>query len=150
MELGHILWPSDPVTREFSDPETQLTRWPCCTMNSKCRLMCEEIFSGQRIFNDHRYKVKVHCTDWHPVISVQQQTPDNDFCRLTNYELLRWLVETPSRDFAHYRLSGGRRIFTTCQELTSWHVDTCHEVSSWHVVNILRAAWSRVRSPPVH
>jgi len=44
-------------------------------------------------------------------------------CRLTNYELLRWLVETPSRDFAHYRLSGGHRIFTTCQELTSWHVD---------------------------
>ena len=29
-------------------------------------------------------------------------------CRLTNYELLRLLVETPSRDFAHYRLSGGR------------------------------------------
>ena len=44
-------------------------------------------------------------------------------CRLTNYELLRWLVESPSRDFAHYRLSGGRRIFKTCQELTSWHVD---------------------------
>ena len=34
---------------------------------------------------------------------------------LTNYELLRWVVETPSRDFAHYRLSGGRRIFITCQ-----------------------------------
>ena len=72
-------------------------------------------------------------------------------CRLTKYELLRWLVETPSRDFAHYRLSGGRRrIFTTCQELTSWHVDTCHEVSSWHVVNILRAAWSRLRFPADH
>ena len=26
MELGHILWPSDPVTLESSDPETQLTR----------------------------------------------------------------------------------------------------------------------------
>ena len=26
MELGHILRPSDPVTRESSDPETQLTR----------------------------------------------------------------------------------------------------------------------------
>ena len=64
-------------------------------------------------------------------------------CRLTNYELLRWLVETPSRDFAYYRLSGGRRIFTTCRELTSWHVDTCHEVSSWHVVNILRPPDSR-------
>ena len=57
------------------------------------------------------------------------------YCRLTNYELLRWLVETPSRDSAHYRLSGGRRIFTTCQELTSWHVDTCHEVSSWHLTD---------------
>jgi len=32
----------------------------------------------------------------------------NPHCRLTNYELLRRLVETPSRDFAHYRLSGGR------------------------------------------
>ena len=74
----------------------------------------------------------------------------NIYCRLTNYELLRWLVETPSRDFAHYRLSWGRRIFTTCQEVTSRHVDTCHEVRSWHVVNILRAAWSRVRSPPDH
>jgi len=45
MELGHILWPSDPVTRESSDPETQLTRWPCSIMNSKCWLMC----SGVRI-----------------------------------------------------------------------------------------------------
>ena len=35
-------------------------------------------------------------------------TVDKLCCRLTNYELLRWLVETPSRDFAHYRLSGGR------------------------------------------
>jgi len=31
---------SDPVTRESSDTETQLTRWPCSVMNSKCRLMC--------------------------------------------------------------------------------------------------------------
>jgi len=30
--------PSDPVTRESSDPETQLTRRPCSIMNSKCRL----------------------------------------------------------------------------------------------------------------
>jgi len=41
MELGHILWGSDPVTRESSDPETQLTRWPCSIMNSKCRLMLQ-------------------------------------------------------------------------------------------------------------
>ena len=41
MELGHILWPSDPVTRESSDSETQLTRWRCSIMNSKCRLMLQ-------------------------------------------------------------------------------------------------------------
>jgi len=49
IELGHIYWPSDPLTRESSDPETQLTWWPFSIMNSKCRLMCEEVFSGQRI-----------------------------------------------------------------------------------------------------
>jgi len=43
MELGHILWPIDPVTRESSDPETQLTRWPGSIMNSKCRLMCRGV-----------------------------------------------------------------------------------------------------------
>ena len=29
---------------------------------------------------------------------------DNYFCRMTNYELLRWLVETPSRDIYHDRM----------------------------------------------
>jgi len=38
-----ILWPSDSVTRESSDPETQLTRWPFSIMNSKCRLMCRGV-----------------------------------------------------------------------------------------------------------
>jgi len=50
MELGHILWPSDPVTRESSDPETQLTRWPCSIMNSKCRLMLQtNVCNGQEV-----------------------------------------------------------------------------------------------------
>ena len=31
------------------------------------------------------------------------------FCRPTNYELLRWLVETPSRDFEHYRMTDDSR-----------------------------------------
>jgi len=61
-------------------------------------------------------------------------------CRPTNYELLRWLVETPSRDFEHYQMSGGSltcyRIFITCQT-TSWHVEKYQEVV-WHVINILR------------
>jgi len=50
MELGHILWPSDPVTWESSDSETQLTRWPCSIMNSKCRLMLQtNVCNGQEV-----------------------------------------------------------------------------------------------------
>ena len=50
-ELGHILWPSDPVTRESSDPETQLTRWPCSIMNSKCRLTLQtNVCNGQEVY----------------------------------------------------------------------------------------------------
>ena len=30
-------------------------------------------------------------------------------CRPTNYELLRWLVETPSRDFEQYRMTDDSR-----------------------------------------
>jgi len=56
MELGHILWPSDPVTRKFSDPETPLTRWPCSIMNSKiCRLMMQtNVCNGQEVANFYR------------------------------------------------------------------------------------------------
>ena len=50
MELGHILWPSDPVTRESSDPETQLTWWSCSIMNSKCRLMLQtDVCNGKEV-----------------------------------------------------------------------------------------------------
>jgi len=40
----------DPVTRESSDPETPLTRWPCSIMNSKCRLMLQtNTCNGQEV-----------------------------------------------------------------------------------------------------
>jgi len=40
----------DPVTRESSDPETLLTRWPCSIMNSKCRLMLQtDVCNGQEV-----------------------------------------------------------------------------------------------------
>jgi len=39
------------------------------------------------------------------VTSQQAVHPHHlDQCRMTNYELLRWLVETPSRDVEHYRM----------------------------------------------
>ena len=40
----------DPATWESSDPETQLTRWPCSIMNSKCRLMLQtNVCNGQEV-----------------------------------------------------------------------------------------------------
>ena len=41
------------VTQRPSDPRIQRLGDPV-VMNSKCRLMCEEVFSGQRIYNNHR------------------------------------------------------------------------------------------------
>jgi len=54
-------------------------------------------------------------------------------CRMTNYELLRWLAEMPSRDIHHYRMLNhvsGRRfnIFWTVQQ---------SEISNCHVTAIL-------------
>ena len=64
-EPGHILRPSDPVTRESSDPEIQLTRWPCSIMNSKCRPMCRgvriELFTA-RVLCRVSYGVLEYCT----------------------------------------------------------------------------------------
>jgi len=55
MELGHILWPSDQVTLESSDPETQLTRWPCSIMNSSIDLCCRQTFAmGKRFASFYR------------------------------------------------------------------------------------------------
>jgi len=46
----------DPVTRESSDPETQLTRWPCSIMNSKCWLMLHT-----NVCNDKRFASFYRC-----------------------------------------------------------------------------------------
>jgi len=46
MELGHIFWPSDPVTRESKDPETQLTHVDLC---------CRQMFAmGKRFASFYR------------------------------------------------------------------------------------------------
>jgi len=43
-------------------------------------------------------------------VAMQVSTPRNIlFCRMTNYELLRWLVETRSRDVGHYRMINASR-----------------------------------------
>ena len=83
--------PSDPgIQRQL---ETQLTRWPCSIMNYKCRLICRgvqiELFTARvlcwvsyRVLDKVSKWVRVFISgamDWHPVISGQQQTPDNDF-----------------------------------------------------------------------
>jgi len=65
------------VTWESSDLETQLTRWPCSIMNSKYRLMCEEVFSSQRIFNNiGKSKSSLHgltSSDFNPTTDTWQR-----------------------------------------------------------------------------
>jgi len=46
------------------------------------------------------------------------------YYRMTNYELLRWLVETPSRDFEHYH-----NMFTASR---SPGVTSLHDHPGWH------------------
>jgi len=75
--------------------------------------------------------------------------PSSVNCRLTNYELLRWLVETPSRDFEHYRMTddsrsrsrdnwkmSGRRL--TCRKMSDERL-TCKKCQTdvWHVKKYL-------------
>jgi len=90
MELGYILWLSDPVTRESSDPETQLTRWPCSIMNSKCRLMCEK-YSRAKEFLIIIGKSK---SSLHGLTS-------SDFCPTTD----------TCNDFCHFSISNVRFAF---------------------------------------
>jgi len=44
-------------------------------------------------------------------------------CRMTNYQLLRWLVETLSRDIHHYRMLDASR--STVQYCKCWWALTC-------------------------
>ena len=116
MELGHILWPSDPVTQESRDTEIQLTRWPCSIMNSKCRLMCDEVLSRQSIFNNHIGKSKS---------SLQGKT-SSDFSPTT--DTWQWLLS-----FQHFKCTfcilgifsktGKTRVSHRVKMMTRWPGD---------------------------
>jgi len=60
-------------------------------------------------------------------------------CRMTIYELLRWLVETPSRDVQHYRMltasrSTGRhfKIMSTGRHYVTWR-----SLDIFYIVNVI-------------
>jgi len=67
MELTrHILWPSDPVTRESSNPETQLIRWPCSTpcLLTRCETRVFPVFEKMPKMQNVHLKCrndKSHC-----------------------------------------------------------------------------------------
>jgi len=77
MELCHILWPSDQVTRESSDPETQLTRWPC----SYTRPFNGPLFGATRVSRYQKGKTNLDFTEagdsewqWHQLGHMQVGT----------------------------------------------------------------------------
>ena len=58
--------PVDPVTLFYRPNELQISKK--CSQAKECLIIIGKSKS-----------VKVHCMDWHPVISVQQQTPEMTF-----------------------------------------------------------------------
>jgi len=70
-------WPSDPGIQRPGDPVDPVTlfyRPNELQISKKCSQAKEFL-----IIIGKSKSVKVHCMDWHPVISVQQQTPEMTF-----------------------------------------------------------------------
>ena len=66
------------------------------------------------------------------------------FCRMTNYELLRWLVETPPRDVGQYRMINASRS-TVCHYNDKRLRDRCVNINS--VISLFLLC---VRAVPEH
>ena len=56
------------------------------------------------------------------------------YCRMTNYELLRWLVETPSRDVEHYRMFTASR--STVRQFSVWRQTLNCLTVTWRSLDI--------------
>jgi len=60
---------------------------------------------------------------WRRLVITQSRSTSNIFCcRMTIYELLRWLVETPSRDIRHYRMLNASRSTVQHSKMLNRHV----------------------------
>jgi len=71
------------------------------------------LISGLRKFR-HDTSIVVSCCQLSLIHVKMDAHCDRLDCRMTNYELLRWLVETPSRDAKHYHTF-------TALRLPGWH-----------------------------
>ena len=60
------------------------------------------------------------------------------FCRMTNYELLRWLVEMPSRDVDQYRMINTSR--STVYHSMKWYMVTVYHFIEWYT-SVLWRCW---------
>ena len=69
------------------------------------RLVVVNVWRFQVITRKCRYVNLCALVLLHCYAKLRRPTVDSWCCRMTNYELLRWLVETPSRDFEHYRMT---------------------------------------------
>jgi len=90
-------------------------------------------------------------------LNLHPLTPHIISCRMTNYEMLRWLVETPSRDVGHYRMINASRS-TVCHIMIKDHmtvyrnVTTLSPQTSWqqwsgHTMNACTTGWLKIKYP---
>jgi len=97
----------------------------------------------KNVFQRFSYGTHIQIWSFRSLISCPLKANDNwtetykCFCRPTNYKLLRWLVEMPSRDFEHYRMTDNSRSRSrdnwkmsrgrlTCQKMSGGHL-TCEK-----------------------
>jgi len=89
-----------------------------------CHFSCDGVLSTLNIFWHVRRPSDMHGV-WSRGSKTKRKTwreVVKEDSRLTNYELLRWLVETPSRDIEHYRMTDDSR--SRSREVV-WHVEKC-------------------------
>ena len=126
MELGHILWPSDPGIQRPGDPVDSVTMF---YSELQMSTYVWRKYSQAKEFLIIIGKVKVHCMDWHPVIPVQQQTPDNDFCHfsISNVRFAFWAFLENRKTRVSYRVKTMTR-WTGRERWPKWPIDP---VTQW-------------------
>jgi len=130
---GHRAKFCDPVIRESSDPETQLTRWPCSIMNSKCRLMLQtNVCNGQEVCQVNRclafarfWKVKF----WRSFIKCQYFNDGwTDFHKKIYIFILGFFSKTGKKTQVSHRIK-----MTTRWKMTHWPGDPMTQFHVWCV-----------------
>ena len=105
---SRTVWHSSVKTLDFMTSPLRVSQ--NCPWVAADSLLCANVSSTKlEVYNI------LHCrmTNYE-LLRWLLETPSRDYCHLTNYELLRWLLETPSSDYCRL----------TNYELLRWLVET--------------------------